>query len=378
MTSGFRFSSVPVRSVRPRAGVVLSLAEYGSVPVLEFCTRSAVVAAVPALFVTTLLRERFQRLLAGAHSVSVSAVFDSVRVCGACHIRDAPAFLDGWSRQTTQPLTAAELNAAIPEFMAETSAVAADEQSRLSATLYQRAGWGPGARVGLKRDISALAGLSPADLLGDRHAHTAVVPAGSGLAVDLVAHVVHEPPARSWPGQLWQTLHDDPIASASVSLGWTGPAWHEADFPAFYLAGRMLGGDHDSILMRVLRGQRGWAYSPWAAVHLRPAATLLELQARVGRERVTDGRVVILESLAELRDVPPDDLRRVTAAAAGQLRIGVSSQAGLAGTINHFDFVGPGLAGMDDLLTAVGQLAPADIAQAGDLYLRPLDVIEGT
>ena len=380
MNGGLRFSGVPVWSICPREGVIVSAARYGITPVLEFRARHAVGAGVPPRFAAALFRSRYERMPAGigAHSVRVSAVFDSVRVAAACHLRDTEAFLGCWPRLMMSSLTTAELEAAASQFTAETAAVAADEQSRLFATLYQRAGWGHSARVGLAEDPGPLTGVPLAGLLGRCHAYTAVTPDGFRLSADLLAQVAYEQPANEAP-RLLPRLTDQagPDAVASVSLGWAGPAWHEPDFPAFYIAGRTLGGTHNSILMRILRAERGWSYSPWAAVHLRPGGALLELQARVGHERVASARTAILESLAVLRDVPEEDLRAAAAASEGQLRIGASSQAGLAGTINHYEFLGFRLAGLDDLFTAIAGLTPVDVADVSDRHLCPPDVIDG-
>jgi predicted Zn-dependent peptidase len=62
----------------------------------------------------------------------------------------------------------------------------------------------------------------------------------------------------------------------------------------------------------------------------------------------------------------------------GQLRIGASSQAGLAGTINHYEYLGASLAGLDELFAAAKGLAPADVAEISDRHLGPREVIEGT
>jgi predicted Zn-dependent peptidase len=121
--------------------------------------------------------------------------------------------------------------------------------------------------------------------------------------------------------------------------------------------------------------RKGWSYSPWAAVHLRPNATLLEVQARVGHSRLAQARTAIMEAIATLPNAPSEALRTVCAAAAGQTMVGISSQAGLAGTINHYDFLGAGLAGLDRLHASASQVTTDDVAGIVDRHLRADRVI---
>jgi len=111
--------------------------------------------------------------------------------------------------------------------------------------------------------------------------------------------------------------------------------------------------------MRILRAERGLVLLAVSSGSPTAGGALLELQARVGHERVASARTAILESLAVLRDVPEERLAGGGRGIRRPVRIGASSQAGLAGTINHYEFLGFRLAGLDDLFTAIAGLTPS-------------------
>jgi predicted Zn-dependent peptidase len=48
----------------------------------------------------------------------------------------------------------------------------------------------------------------------------------------------------------------------------------------------------------------------------------------------------------------------------------MSSQAGLAGTVNHYDFLGIGLPGLDEIFAAASRVTPGDLGKAAARYLR--------
>jgi hypothetical protein len=270
-----------------------------------------------------------------------------------------------------RPLTGDELQSADFIFTEHMSDLARDEQSRLSADLYHLAGWGIGSGLRIASGLESWAGIPPSRFLASPQAVTVVAPAYAELDADLTAHLADTDDRLPIPvPEMTRAEQADCGPAASVSLGWAGPAWDEQDFPAFYMAGRLLGGMHDSILMTELRRREGWSYSPWSAVRLRPHSTLLEVQARVGHLHVQRARQIIISAVCHMASTEPDALRTAYAASLGQVVIGMSSQAGLAGTVNHYDFLGIGLPGLDEIFAAASRVTPGDLGKAADRYLR--------
>ena len=370
-----RFASLPVHVDNAGPGRVISIAKRGEVPLLEYRARYAVRPEVPALPLSAIIRDRFVDALGragvGAHIVEAVPTFGSVRVSASCHAVHMNKLLACVPGILARPLTGDELQSADFIFTEHMSDLARDEQSRLSADLYHLAGWGIGSGLRIASGLESWAGLPPSRFLASPQAVTVVAPTYAELEADLPAHLADTddwlpiPVLKMTPAE-----QVDCGPAASVSLGWVGPAWDEHDFPAFYMAGRLLGGMHDSILMTELRRREGWSYSPWSAVRLRPHSTLLEVQARVGHLHLQRARQIIINAVCDMASTEPGALRTAYAASLGQVIIGMSSQAGLAGTVNHYDFLGIGLPGLDEIFAAASRVTPGDLGKAADRYLR--------
>lgn len=160
---------------------------------------------------------------------------------------------------------------------------------------------------------------------------------------------------------------------ASVGLGWRLPPRGDASYPAAHAAVHVLGGHVKSRLMRRLRDDLGWSYSPWAAVRSTPASAWCQVLARVPSRHVDEAVDVILREVLDLGHVGPraGELEQALRHCLGAQRLAMASQAGLCAIVNHYQYLGQGTDGPARWARSLTAVTDAEVQAAAQTFLRP-------
>ncbi|WP_091075063.1 insulinase family protein [Micromonospora nigra] len=101
------------------------------------------------------------------------------------------------------------------------------------------------------------------------------------------------------------------------------------DFPALAVAARILGGHHRSRLMRALREEQGWSYSPWAMLRSAREHGLWQVSVRVPAGRVQEAAARIVDLVTGCAPSPAERLSAVAHTVAEQRTLWSSGESRL-------------------------------------------------
>ena len=181
------------------------------------------------------------------------------------------------------------------------------------------------------------------------------------------------PPAPALhPGPL--TLVDRPGAvQSSLRIALPAVGRTHPEHAALQLANLVFGGYFSSRWVENIREDKGYTYGPHSQIEHAVAGSALIVSAEVATEVTAPALVETVYELGRLASLAPkdDELEQARQYALGTLRLGVSTQAGLAGLASTY--AGFGLR-LDYLVEHAARLARAtrdDVAAAGAQYLAP-------
>jgi predicted Zn-dependent peptidase len=189
---------------------------------------------------------------------------------------------------------------------------------------------------------------------------------GGGRQVEL-------PPVPALPsGPL--TLVDRPgSVQSSIRLALPAVGRTHPDHAALQLANLVFGGYFSSRWVENIREDKGYTYGPGSTVEHAVAGSALVAGADVATEVTAPALLETLYELGRLAALPPGEaeLEQARQYALGTLRLGMSTQAGLAGLLSTY--AGFGLR-LDYLAEHSARLAAAtrdEVAAAAARYLAP-------
>ncbi|MBA2767761.1 MAG: insulinase family protein, partial [Sporichthyaceae bacterium] len=140
------------------------------------------------------------------------------------------------------------------------------------------------------------------------------------------------PPVQ--PGPL--LLVDRPGAvQSNLRIGGTALARTDPAYPAQELANALFGGYFSSRLVRNIREDKGYTYSPRSSLQHGDRATFLLLQVDVATEVTAPAMLEVGYELGRLVSLPPSEqeVHDTAQYLVGALALAASTQAGLAGTL---------------------------------------------
>ncbi len=236
-----------------------------------------------------------------------------------------------------------------------------------------------------------VAAVRPAQL---RALHAArVVPAGSVLTLvgDLTpakAVAAAEAALRSWassapvrrvpPGPAHACavplLIDRPGAvQTTVRMARPVPPRTHPDYAAISLANLVFGGYFSSRWVANIREDKGYTYSPHAAIEHPPAGSRLSLSADVATEVTAPALLETWYELGRVATVPvaQAELDQARRYAVGSLALGTSSQAGVASTLSQLAGAGLGLDWLKAHQQALGRVTVDDVLRVGQTWFSP-------
>jgi zinc protease len=174
------------------------------------------------------------------------------------------------------------------------------------------------------------------------------------------------------PGPL--TLVDRPDAvQSSLRLALPAVGRMHPDHANLQLANLLFGGYFSSRWVENIREDKGYTYGPHSGIEHALAGSTLVVAAEVATEVTAPALLETYYEMGRLASLPPEDheLEQARQYALGTLRLGMSTQAGLAGLA--VTYAGFGLR-LDYLAEHANRLAKAtreDVAEAAAKYLAP-------
>jgi zinc protease len=178
------------------------------------------------------------------------------------------------------------------------------------------------------------------------------------------------PPLK--PGPL--LLVDRPRAvQSSVRVALPAVPRTHPDHPALQLANLVFGGYFSSRWVENIREDKGYTYGPHSLIEHSVAGSSLVLAAEVATEVTGPAYLETFYELGRLASLPPkdDELEQARQYALGTLRLGMSTQAGLAGLASTYAGFGLRLGFLAAYSAQLGKVSRDDVAAAAARYLAP-------
>jgi len=174
------------------------------------------------------------------------------------------------------------------------------------------------------------------------------------------------------PGPL--TLVDRP-GSVQSSLRMALPAVPRTDprYAALQLANMVFGGYFSSRWVENMREDKGYTYGPHTSIEHYLAGSALLVAAEVATEVTGPSLLETLYELGRIASLPPgeDELEQARRYALGTLRLGMSTQAGLAGLASMYASFGLRLDHLQAHSAALATATLDDVAAAAAEFLAP-------
>jgi zinc protease len=174
------------------------------------------------------------------------------------------------------------------------------------------------------------------------------------------------------PGPL--LLVDRPRAvQSSVRVGLPAVPRTHPDHAALQLANLVFGGYFSSRWVENIREDKGYTYGPHSLIEHGVAGSSLVLAAEVATEVTGPALLETFYELGRLASLPPkeDELEQARQYALGTLRLGMSTQAGLAGLASTYAGFGLRLGYLAEYSAQLGRVSRDDVAAAAAAYLAP-------
>ncbi|HEX5594996.1 MAG TPA: pitrilysin family protein [Micromonosporaceae bacterium] len=189
---------------------------------------------------------------------------------------------------------------------------------------------------------------------------------GAGQPVELPP----TPPVQ--PGPL--LLVDRPGAvQSSLRLALPAVPRTHPDHAALQLANLVFGGYFSSRWVENIREDKGYTYGPHSLIEHSVAGSVLVVAAEVATEVTGPALLETLYELGRLASLPPkeDELEQARQYALGSLRLGISTQAGIAGLASLYSGFGLRLNFLAEHAARLAKTTLDEVAAAAAKYLAP-------
>jgi zinc protease len=145
------------------------------------------------------------------------------------------------------------------------------------------------------------------------------------------------------------------------------------DYAALQLANLVFGGYFSSRWVENIREDKGYTYGPHTAIEHFVAGSSLVAAAEVATEVTGPSLLETMYELGRIASLPPgeEELEQARRYALGTLRLGMSTQAGLAGLASMYASFGLRLDYLRDYSAALTAATREEVAGAAARYLAP-------
>ncbi|MEU4238028.1 pitrilysin family protein [Actinoplanes sp. NPDC026619] len=178
------------------------------------------------------------------------------------------------------------------------------------------------------------------------------------------------PPLESGP-----VLLVDRPGSVQSSLRMALPAVSRTDpkYAALQLANLIFGGYFSSRWVENMREDKGYTYGPQTSIEHYLAGSALMVAAEVATEVTGPSMLETLYELGRIASLPPgeEELEQARRYALGTLRLGMSTQAGLAGLASMYASFGLRLQHLSEHSAALATVTLEEVAEVASEFLAP-------
>jgi len=193
---------------------------------------------------------------------------------------------------------------------------------------------------------------------------------GSWTGATKVAKLPALPPVE--PGPI--LLVDRPgAAQSNIRIG--GPALTRRDsgLPALLLANMIFGGYFSSRLVKNIREEKGYTYSPRSWIDHRPLGSVLTIQADVGTEVTAPALLEVRYELGRMATLPvsDDEVDAARRYLIGTTALSTQTQSGLTEYLLALSVAGLGLDYLRDLPKRLEKVTVDEVRDAAAEYLAP-------
>jgi zinc protease len=149
------------------------------------------------------------------------------------------------------------------------------------------------------------------------------------------------------------------------------------DYAALQLANLVFGGYFSSRWVENIREDKGYTYGPHTAIEHFVAGSALVAAAEVATEVTGPALLETMYELGRIASLPPgaEELEQARRYALGTLRLGMSTQAGLAGLASMYASFGLRLDYLRDYSAALAAATRDEVADAASRYLAPTGAV---
>jgi predicted Zn-dependent peptidase len=147
----------------------------------------------------------------------------------------------------------------------------------------------------------------------------------------------------------------------------------DPDYAALQLANLVFGGYFSSRWVENIREDKGYTYGPHTAIEHFVAGSALVVAAEVATEVTGPSLLETLYELGRIASLPPgeEELEQARRYALGTLRLGMSTQAGLAGLASMYASFGLRLDYLSEHSAALASATREQVAEVASRYLAP-------
>ena len=178
------------------------------------------------------------------------------------------------------------------------------------------------------------------------------------------------------PGQL--LLVDRPGAvQSSLRMALPAVSRTDPDYAALQLANMVFGGYFSSRWVENIREDKGYTYGPHSSIEHFVAGSALVVAAEVATEVTGPAMLETLYELGRIASLPPgeEELEQARRYALGTLRLGMSTQAGLAGLASIYASFGLRLDYLREHSAGLAAATREQVTEAAARYLAPSQVV---
>ena len=149
------------------------------------------------------------------------------------------------------------------------------------------------------------------------------------------------------------------------------------DYAPLQLANLVFGGYFSSRWVENIREDKGYTYGPHSSIEHFLAGSALLVSAEVATEVTGPSLLETLYELGRIASLPPgeDELEQARRYALGALRLGMSTQAGLAGLASMYASFGLRLEHLRDHSAALATVTLDQVAEVAAKFLAPTQAV---
>jgi zinc protease len=151
----------------------------------------------------------------------------------------------------------------------------------------------------------------------------------------------------------------------------------DPDYAALQLANLVFGGYFSSRWVENIREDKGYSYGPHASIEHFVAGSALVVAAEVATEVTGPAMLETLYELGKIASLPPgeEELEQARRYGLGTLRLGMSTQAGLAGLASMYASFGLRLDYLTEHSAALASATRDQVAEVASRYLAPAGAV---